>query len=100
MVLIFSLQNQSFQIGLKMILELDNDVLVKFLKYFRLKMLLVETVSILIFYCVIIIFLLLSSYIAVTHLHGAMLYGKKIHVVLSKHGQVQMPQPGSNVRYY
>lgn len=33
---------------------------------------------------------------SVTHLHGAMLYGKKIHVVLSKHGQVQMPQPGSN----
>ncbi len=26
-----------------------------------------------------------------------MLYGKKIHVVLSKHAQVQMPQAGSNV---
>ena len=26
-----------------------------------------------------------------------MLYGKKIHVTLSKHTQVQMPQPGSNM---
>ena len=36
-------------------------------------------------------------FLAVNHLHGAMLYGKKIHVVLSKHSQVQMPQAGSNV---
>ena len=34
---------------------------------------------------------------AVTHLNGAMLYGKKVHITLSKHSQVQMPQPGSNV---
>lgn len=34
---------------------------------------------------------------AVNHLNGAMLYGKKIHVTLSKHTQVQMPQPGSNM---
>ena len=36
-------------------------------------------------------------YVAVNHLNGAMLYGKKIHVTLSKHTQVQMPQPGSNM---
>ena len=35
--------------------------------------------------------------VAVNHLNGAMLYGKKIHVTLSKHTQVQMPQPGSNM---
>ena len=40
----------------------------------------------------------LSPSLAVTHLNGSMLYGKKIHVTLSKHTQVQMPQPGSNVR--
>uniref|UniRef100_A0A1X7UYZ1 RRM domain-containing protein n=2 Tax=Amphimedon queenslandica TaxID=400682 RepID=A0A1X7UYZ1_AMPQE len=33
---------------------------------------------------------------AVTHLNGCMLYGKKLHLTLSKHTQVQMPQPGSN----
>ena len=36
-------------------------------------------------------------YAAVNHLNGANLYGKKIHVTLSKHTQVQMPQPGSNM---
>jgi hnRNP-L/PTB/hephaestus splicing factor len=33
---------------------------------------------------------------SVTHLNGCMLYMKKMHVTLSKHTQVQMPQPGSN----
>ena len=35
---------------------------------------------------------------AISNLNGIILYGQKIHVTLSKHGQVQMPQAGSNVR--
>ena len=35
--------------------------------------------------------------LAIANLSGVMLYGKKIHVTLSKHTQVQMPQAGSNV---
>ena len=47
--LIFSLQNQSFQIGPKLFLELDNDVLIMFPKWFRSIILSVRTVSILVF---------------------------------------------------
>lgn len=36
-------------------------------------------------------------YAAIANLSGVSLYGKKIHVTHSKHGQVQMPQAGSNV---
>ena len=36
---------------------------------------------------------------AIANLNGVMLYGKKIHVTLSKHSTVQMPQAGSNVSY-
>ena len=35
---------------------------------------------------------------AINNLNGVILYGQKIHVTLSKHAQVQMPQAGSNVR--
>jgi len=34
---------------------------------------------------------------AISNLNGIVLYGQKIHVTLSKHAQVQMPQAGSNV---
>ena len=34
---------------------------------------------------------------AITNLNGVDVYGKSIHVTLSKHPQVQMPQAGSNV---
>lgn len=34
---------------------------------------------------------------AIANLNGVDLYGKSIHVTLSKHPQVQMPQAGSNV---
>ena len=34
---------------------------------------------------------------AISNLNGIILYGQKIHVTLSKHAQVQMPQAGSNV---
>ena len=37
---------------------------------------------------------------AISNLSGVTLYGKKIHVTLSKHAQVQMPQAGSNVSMY
>ena len=46
---------------------------------------------------IVLVFDCACIHVAVNHLHGAMLYGKKIHVVLSKHSQVQMPQAGSNV---
>ena len=35
---------------------------------------------------------------AIANLNGVTLYGKKVHVTLSKHSTVQMPQAGSNVR--
>lgn len=36
-------------------------------------------------------------HVAENHLNGAMLYVKKMHVTFSKHAQVQIPQPGSNM---
>ena len=49
LVLIFSLQNQSFQIEPKLFLELDNDVLIMFPKWFLSIILSVRTMSILVF---------------------------------------------------
>lgn len=40
-----------------------------------------------------------SIYPAIANLNGVTLYGKKIHVTLSKHSTVQMPQAGSNVSF-
>ena len=37
------------------------------------------------------------KYTAIANLNGVVLYGNKIHVTLSKHSTVQMPQAGSNV---
>ena len=49
LVLIFSLQNQSFQIEPKLFLELDNDVLIMFPKWFWSIILSVRTVGVLVF---------------------------------------------------
>ena len=38
-----------------------------------------------------------TAHAAIANLNGVTLYGKKIHVTLSKHATVQMPQAGSNV---
>ena len=39
-------------------------------------------------------------FVAIANLSGVTLYGQKIHVTMSKHAQVQMPQAGSNVCCY
>ena len=44
-----------------------------------------------------VLYVYVCTHAAIANLNGVTLYGKKIHVTLSKHSTVQMPQAGSNV---